>query len=171
MSLPRPAASAGSGVWKWLDLSGIAGLVFTVPADALTQTFDLGGRENGFDIDKLVFAPDGSTYTVDDLMQVAVGTPAGPTMHVLEAEGGQYGAETRADRRCAGVFDRIDDQRHQPGNVGAGGAVFARFCRARGLPALRPGKGGARAARATTACLLARVSGPKIRRSRPTGAC
>jgi glucuronoarabinoxylan endo-1,4-beta-xylanase len=58
------AGSAGTGVWKWLDLSALGGGTFAVPAGALTQTFDLAGREDGLDIDKIVFAPDGEVYTV-----------------------------------------------------------------------------------------------------------
>ena len=84
--------SAGAGVWKWIDVGGLAGLTFTVPAGALVQTIQLGGREDGFDIDKLVFGPAANRFTVDDLAQGGGGSPAS-VVRVLEAEASQYGAE------------------------------------------------------------------------------
>ncbi len=85
--------TAGAGIWKWIDVTGIAGVSFNVPSAALVQTMDIGGRENGFDIDKLVFGPAANTVTVDDLMQGSGGTAPSPSVHVFEAEAGQYGAE------------------------------------------------------------------------------
>ncbi|RZK94217.1 MAG: hypothetical protein EOO62_30925, partial [Hymenobacter sp.] len=51
--------SGGTGVWKWVDISkflvnGSAATTFTVAAGALTQTFQIGAREDGLDFDKLV---------------------------------------------------------------------------------------------------------------------
>src|SRR5205085_5099613 len=61
---------AGNAVWKWIKLSahsdpepGIA--AFVVPAGALTQTFDIAGRENGLFIDKWAFGLQGVFYTVN----------------------------------------------------------------------------------------------------------
>jgi len=89
--LPSGGA-AGSGIWKWIDVGGLAGLTFTVPAGALVQTIQLGGREDGFDIDKLVFGLAANSFTVDDLAQGGGGTPPS-IVRVLEAEASLYGAE------------------------------------------------------------------------------
>jgi endo-1,4-beta-xylanase len=63
---------AQSGVWKWVKLSAFDGgeppvAGFVVPADALTQTFQIAGREDGLDLDKLAFGLQGLFYTVNDL--------------------------------------------------------------------------------------------------------
>jgi glucuronoarabinoxylan endo-1,4-beta-xylanase len=72
---PALDGTAGTGVWKWLDLTKLAGLdSFTVDAAALTQILDIGGREDGFDIDKLAFAPVANVYTVAELDAGAAGT-------------------------------------------------------------------------------------------------
>lgn len=63
-----------SGVWKWIDLSKLSGIgYFTVTASALSQTFDIGVLVDGFDIDKLVFAPATNIYTVTDLDTGGIG--------------------------------------------------------------------------------------------------
>jgi len=66
----REAGSLGSGVWKWVNVSKSAGLgdvtTFTV-ADTLTQTFQIGGREDGLDIDKLAFGKSYLFYSVGNL--------------------------------------------------------------------------------------------------------
>jgi len=59
---------AGSQVWKWLNISLFApGGSFTVSGGALTQTFQIGARENGLWIDKLLFGTAGYTFTVAEL--------------------------------------------------------------------------------------------------------
>jgi uncharacterized repeat protein (TIGR03803 family) len=64
---------AGITVWKWINLSeytGTAGetpITFTVPADNLTQTFQIGARENGLDMDKFAFGTIGTSFTVSNL--------------------------------------------------------------------------------------------------------
>jgi endo-1,4-beta-xylanase len=62
------AGSGTTGVWKWVNLSkfqvnGSAATTFTVPAGALTQTFQIGAREDGLDIDKFVFGATGLNFT------------------------------------------------------------------------------------------------------------
>ncbi|GAB3823276.1 endo-1,4-beta-xylanase [Hymenobacter jeollabukensis] len=86
------AGGAGTGVWKWLNLSkfngGEAPVSFTVAAGALTQTFQLGAREDGLDIDKLVFGQTGIYFTPAQLDAGQQGsttppvtfTPSGPPM-------------------------------------------------------------------------------------------
>lgn len=56
-----------TSVWKWIKLSAVANGTFAVPADALTQTFEIGSRENGLDIDKFVFGATGRYFTVGNL--------------------------------------------------------------------------------------------------------
>jgi endo-1,4-beta-xylanase len=63
---------ATTGVWKWIKLSAHSDpepsvAAFVVPAGALTQTFDIAGRENGLFIDKWAFGRQGVFYTVNDL--------------------------------------------------------------------------------------------------------
>ena len=71
--------SVQNGVWKWINVSqfngGAAPLNFTVAAGNLTQVFEIGGREDGFDIDKLAFGTTGTSFTVADLDG---GTPPAP---------------------------------------------------------------------------------------------
>ncbi|MDF7811618.1 endo-1,4-beta-xylanase [Hymenobacter sp. YC55] len=99
--------NAGGGqqqVWKWLNLStfngGEAPVAFTVTAGNLTQTFQIGAREDGLDIDKFVFGTTGLYFTVANLDAGAQGsttpptvfTPSGPPMATGKAKflGGVY---------------------------------------------------------------------------------
>jgi beta-galactosidase len=81
------SGSAGINVWKWISLSdytGAAGetpITFTVPGGNLTQTFQIGARENGFDMDKFVFGPSSTPLTVADLDAASV-PPADPVVHL-----------------------------------------------------------------------------------------
>jgi endo-1,4-beta-xylanase len=65
------AGSAYTEIWKWVNMSmfnpGDGSLTFRVEKDNLTQTFQIGAREDGLDIDKLAFAPAGYYYTVENL--------------------------------------------------------------------------------------------------------
>lgn len=74
--------TAGSGVWKWVKLSVFDGgeppPVFDVPAGALTQTFEIAGREDGLWIDKLAFGPEGVFFTVSNLDNGEPGTTEPP---------------------------------------------------------------------------------------------
>jgi hypothetical protein len=74
--------SAGTQVWKWINLSQFApGPTFTVTAGNLTQSFQIGAREDGLAMDKFVFGTAGYTFTVADLDSGASGTPpAAPTL-------------------------------------------------------------------------------------------
>ena len=58
----------GAGMWKWINLSEFINQPgFTVNAGSLTQTFQIGARENGLDIDKFVFGTAGTAFTVSNL--------------------------------------------------------------------------------------------------------
>ncbi len=73
---------AGSGVWKWVKLSAFDGgeppISFTVPDGALTQTFQIAGREDGLWLDKFAFGPQGVFFTVFDLDNGLPGTTEPP---------------------------------------------------------------------------------------------
>ena len=67
--------SAGINVWKWINLSRFGGgISFNVPNGGLTQTFQIGARENGLDFDAFVFGIKGVNYTVAELDAGAGGT-------------------------------------------------------------------------------------------------
>ncbi len=58
----------GSGMWKWINLSQFTSQSgFSVSAGSLTQTFQIGARENGLDLDKFAFGSAGSLFTVSNL--------------------------------------------------------------------------------------------------------
>ncbi len=62
------AGIAGSQVWKWINLSQFAGSPgLTVSAGNLTQTFQVGAREDGLELDKFLFGTATGTYTVAEL--------------------------------------------------------------------------------------------------------
>jgi O-glycosyl hydrolase len=116
--------TAGAGVWKWVDISAVAGMTYTVPAGALTQTLDIGGREDGLDIDKFVFGLSANTFTVDDLMQGAGGTPPVARALTLEAELSQYGAGFKATN---GTPSYLSVTNNNTGNTPGTSARVARF--------------------------------------------
>jgi endo-1,4-beta-xylanase len=74
--------TAQNGVWKWIKLSEFDGgetpVQFTVTEGNLTQTFQIGSRENGLDIDKFAFGPSGLYYTVDKLDKDQSGSATPP---------------------------------------------------------------------------------------------
>jgi endo-1,4-beta-xylanase len=65
------SGTAQSNVWKWVRLSSFNGgeppITFTVPAGALTQTFQVGAREDGLGLDTFAFGLQGVFFTVNDL--------------------------------------------------------------------------------------------------------
>jgi len=80
----REIGSLGSNVWKWVNLSrnhfdgGDTARSFQVTLDSLTQIFQIGGREDGLDIDKLAFGRSNLFYTVGNLNNRSAGTPEAP---------------------------------------------------------------------------------------------
>ncbi len=85
------SGSAATQVWKWLRFSSFnGGVTFTVPAGALTQTFQIGARENGLDVDMIAFGLSSQAFTVANLMDTP---PAIYDGQVLTAyEGSSAGA-------------------------------------------------------------------------------
>ncbi|GEM_PF-971293 len=63
--------TAPTETWKWINLSEFTGqetpVSFTVEEGLLTQTFQIGGREDGFDIDKFAFGNADLYYTISNL--------------------------------------------------------------------------------------------------------
>lgn len=58
----------GSGMWKWINLSQfVSQSGFNVTAGNLTQTFQIGARENGLDLDKFAFGTAGVSLAVSNL--------------------------------------------------------------------------------------------------------
>ncbi len=89
--------TTGTGVWKWINLSQFTGdetpLTFEVIADQLTQTLQIGGREDGLDIDKIAFGRADYFFTVSNLDNGTEGSPTddlGPGTPPLADGGTKY---------------------------------------------------------------------------------
>ena len=70
--------TAGTGVWKWVNLTknayqGAMGNPFSVSLDSLTRTFQIGGGSRGLDIDKLAFGKSSLHFSVGSLDKGGVG--------------------------------------------------------------------------------------------------
>ena len=84
--------AAGTLAWKWVNLSqynqsgsgSSTPATFTVPAGSLTQTLQIGGREAGLLIDKLVFGSVSNTFTVANLDNGTDGTPPPPPTATID---------------------------------------------------------------------------------------
>jgi endo-1,4-beta-xylanase len=75
--------SLGTQLWKWVNVTkntyqGTPGDSFYVHIDSLIQTFQIGSRENGLDIDKIAFGKSSLYFTVGALDNVLPGTPTKP---------------------------------------------------------------------------------------------
>jgi glucuronoarabinoxylan endo-1,4-beta-xylanase len=74
-------------MWKWINLSQFTGQPgFTVSAGNLTQTFQIGARENGLDLDKFAFGTAGYAFTVSNLDNGTDGTlpPVPPATSTID---------------------------------------------------------------------------------------
>ncbi len=120
---------APAGVWKWVSFSDYTGyetpITFRVEQGELTKTFEIGTRENGFDIDKIAFGRSGIYYTVDNLNKGEAGSlfppgeePIGPPLAegLDKFLGCGFGPDSRRD--FAGYWNQIT-----PGNAGKWGWV------------------------------------------------
>lgn len=78
------AGAAGGNGWKWVNLSQYTGdtgetpITFTVTEGNLMQTFQIGARENGFDMDKFAFGTMGVSFTVMNLDSGTLPSPPPP---------------------------------------------------------------------------------------------
>jgi endo-1,4-beta-xylanase len=115
--------------WKWLSLSDFTGqdpsITFRIEPGELTKTFEIGAREDGFDIDKIAFGRAGIYYTVDNLDKGEAGSinPPGeelvgpPLAYGLDKFlGCTFGPASRQD--FAGYWNQVT-----PENAGKWGSV------------------------------------------------
>ena len=70
--------TVGTGVWKWVNLTknayqGATGNPFVVSIDSLTMTFQIGGGNQGLDIDKFAFCKSYLHFTVSNLDNEGMG--------------------------------------------------------------------------------------------------
>ena len=68
----------GTGAWKWVNLTknayqGAKGNPFAVSLDSLTRTFQIGGGNQGLDIDKFAFGKSNLHFSVNNLDKQGVG--------------------------------------------------------------------------------------------------
>ncbi len=124
------------GGWNWINLSRFVRapdrLAFKVEAGKLSQTFQLGAREDGLEIDKLAFGPARISHTVAELTRQQPGryippkplpppfTPQGPALATGKSKflGGAYSNAQAVN--FAAYFNQVT-----PENGGKWGSVEA----------------------------------------------
>lgn len=79
----RGPGNEGAGVWKWVNLSkngfqSEPSDTFNVEAGNLIRTIEIGGREQGLDIEKIAFGRSELFYTVQNLEQIEPGSETDP---------------------------------------------------------------------------------------------
>ena len=123
------SGSSSSGEWKWLNMSEYAGDVppvsFRVEPGSLTQTFQIGGRENGLYIDKFVFGRSGLYFTVSNLNRGEPGSILPPSLEPVTdpiAAGQSKFLGSAWDYEQAPFFAGYWNQL-TPGNAGKWGSV------------------------------------------------
>lgn len=88
---------AGTGAWKWINVSEFSAdeppVIFSVSAGELTQSFQIGAREDGLDIDKFAFARADYFFTVQNLDLVEEGSPSDPGGGNYEPLAGKEGID------------------------------------------------------------------------------
>ncbi|MBN1953269.1 MAG: endo-1,4-beta-xylanase [Bacteroidales bacterium] len=120
---------AGTNLWKWVNFSDYTGYedprTFRVELGDLTQTFQIGARENGFEVDKIAFGREGIYYTVDNLNKGEAGNdyppgeePVGPPLAdgLEKFLGCSFGPDSKID--FEGYWNQVT-----PGNGGKWGWV------------------------------------------------
>lgn len=120
---------APSQVWKWVKLSGFDSgdgtYTYTVSEGALTQTLQIGAREDGLEIDAFAFGKDELYFTVDQLNKGEAGSvnppgvePIGPPLadSLDKFLGCAFGPDSRKD--FEGYWNQIT-----PGNASKWGTV------------------------------------------------
>ena len=85
-SVVDETGSAGSQVWKWVNISnnfyGTSESVFSVEESELTKTFQIGSREDGLEFDKIAFGKAGLYFTVEALDNELEGSEEWPGVEV-----------------------------------------------------------------------------------------
>jgi endo-1,4-beta-xylanase len=133
-SLIEGPGPLGSNAWKWVNLTkngyqSAAGDPFRVEPDGLVQTFQIGGREDGLDIDKFAFGKSHLWFTVGMLENGLPGSPTRPAEDTTGTvwEGPAFSSDP--DKFLGSGWDRVDtnfmDYWNQltPGNAGKFGSV------------------------------------------------
>jgi endo-1,4-beta-xylanase len=129
MATVDAAGGAGIQVWKWVNhkngFGEPAGIPFWVPLDSLVQTFEIGARENGLDIDKLAFGRSNLFFTVTNLDSVQVGSGALDTGAVWQGPALAHGQEKFLGCTYNGPDANFTKYWNQvtPGNAGKFGSV------------------------------------------------
>ncbi|MBN2214501.1 MAG: Ig-like domain-containing protein [Bacteroidales bacterium] len=123
------SGASASGVWKWINMSEYTGdvppVTFRVETGALTQTFQIGGRETGFYIDKFVFGRSGLYFTVSNLNRGEPGSELPPSLEPVTdpiAAGQSKFLGSAWDYQQAPFFAGYWNQL-TPGNAGKWGSV------------------------------------------------
>jgi endo-1,4-beta-xylanase len=129
LDLVGGAGIATNGVWKWINMSMYFGdsppISFHIEQGSLTQTFQIGGRETGLYIDKLVFGRSGLYFTVYNLNKGEPGSelpPGEKTLGPPMAEGKSKFVGCAWDYEQAPYFAGYWNQL-TPGNAGKWGSV------------------------------------------------
>ncbi|PAP75275.1 hypothetical protein BSZ37_01860 [Rubrivirga marina] len=115
------AGTLGAGVWKWVRASAFpnnpADDYITVAAGDLTQTIQIGGREDGLWFDKIAFGLSGEAYTVADLDAGSVGGGGGANLLAFgDFEAPEPGSALTLDSGFIeannGTFTIVDTEAH-----------------------------------------------------------
>lgn len=122
--------SSGAGIWKWVSLSDFTGgeapIFFDVLEGDLVQTFEIGAREDGLQIDKIAFGEKGIYFTVINLNNGEAGSdvpPEKPDLGPVLAEnhdkflGCSYGSGENTNEFLS-LFNQVT-----PENAGKWGSV------------------------------------------------
>jgi endo-1,4-beta-xylanase len=123
------SGTAANGIWKWVNMSKYMGdsppVSFRVEQGSLSQTFQIGGRENGLYIDKLVFGRTGLYFTVYNLNRGEPGselppgeTPLGPPIAAGQSKFLGCAWDYEQAPYFAGYWNQLT-----PGNAGKWGSV------------------------------------------------
>ena len=123
------SGTAANGIWKWVNMSKYTGdsppVSFRVEQGSLSQTFQIGGRENGLYIDKLVFGRTGLYFTVYNLNRGEPGselppgeTPLGPPIAAVQSKFLGCAWDYEQAPYFAGYWNQLT-----PGNAGKWGSV------------------------------------------------
>ena len=120
------SGNAGSGVWKWVNLSrfaeGPGDRTYMVTGDTLVKIFQVGARENGLYMDKFVFGKSGLYFSVETLDNGDPGFSEYPRSGTPIAEGQEKYLGSGYDDIQAPGFEAYWDQ-ITPGNAGKWGSV------------------------------------------------
>ncbi|WP_256011879.1 endo-1,4-beta-xylanase [Desertivirga xinjiangensis] len=126
------AGNGSSEIWKWINLSRFNGgeipVSFTVNENNLTQTFQIGSRENGFEIDKIAFGLSGKYFTVENLDKGQAGAdtkpePVIPTSSPIASGASKYIGQVYSGSESQTPYFANYWNQVAPGNGGKWGTI------------------------------------------------